>query len=896
MRKINVRSPFYISGEEDVLPVDLPAAFYYHTATECGGATTVSVRSTTQLTNGQGIKVNGYGDTCFEVTGTLTETNETDVTFIYDTCDKCNGVPDYNYYTAELCAGGSPINVRSVDTLTVGQVIKAENYSADCYTITGSGSSNTNTVITLFNNCDHCATGIDYKYYDANSCDGTSSVVVRYEGALPQGTPVINVSGQGNKCFVLDGETEETSTNDIVVFYQNCTACEPIDPFTYYTATECGGSATVDFKSNEILETGSSVNLEGYGTTCYEVTGEGSVSGVAWTNKYTDCTACANANDPYNYFDAQKCDGTGSVIKIASINDLAYMQPRLWKVSGQNDICFSILSQTTSGGTVYNATEACLICPSDDPYKYWKAVLCGGTTVTHFRSLVDMTGKVVKFSGDNNCYSVTNEVFSIYTKDWTEIFDNCTDCEASSIQGQLKDVNLLTFYENNSLSGKTASQLDTEFKCLPCSNAVQYNTVKALNVPMAIGHQVYNSNGTKNTSLNGSFASISTATNALATVCNKGQIVFPLIYTFNNGVVSYVKAGTVNQCYSLPTTPENKALYCGETHFQGADAGRKLYDVFSNGVGDFTITITGDEVPCKFILKWNNAEQENTGYIGSNTYDDQLIAAGVPLNQINTGATSTKNATLTFNKTLAYPNRVQLEVFSPLVNDEYTVEVTECPPLQTPTFASNSYVNVKGLLYSYWGDSGDTYSPYTELQKTYDPFQAGSLAECLQPFFNYNAYTYVQYNSRVLGQTSNDKWLYQLCPTHPFYSAAVNHFFLDYSGEYTLDTSSGVNTWKEGIKSVREDLLDRNLENTYMIIYVVNPRSSAFAISSYNRLLGLLNTLITQTGEMGLKDVYDAGRLKVVYNVEKNQPVTYYRDIMADELNALNVGFNLTCG
>lgn len=904
MRKINVRSPYYISGQEDVLPVDLPSAFYYHSATECGGATTVSVRSTTQLTNGQGIKVNGYGDTCFEVTGTLTETNETDVTFIYDTCDKCNGVPDYNYYTAELCAGGSPIDVRSVDTLTVGQVIKAENYSADCYTITGSGSSNTNTVVTLFNSCDHCATGIDYTYYDANSCDGTSSVVIRYEGALPSGTPVINVSGQGNKCFVLDGVTNETSTNDITAFYQSCVSCEPVDPFTYYTATECGGSATVDFKSNETLAIGSSVTLDGYGTTCYQVTSVGSVSGIAWTNKYEDCTACANANDPYNYFDAQKCDGTGAVIKIASINELSYMQPRLWKASGQDDTCFSILSQTTSGGTVYNATEVCPTCPKDDPYRYWKATICGGTTVTHFRSLVDMTGKVVKFTGDSNCYTVNNEVFTTYTKDWSEVFNSCTDCEASTVQGQLKSVNLLTFYQNNNLSGKTVNQLETEFKCLPCSDSTQFTQVKALTVPMAVGHQVYNANGTKNTSLNGNYASISTATNALTSICNKGQVVFPLIYSFSNGVVTYVKAGTVNECYKLPTSPEVVSLSCGASHYQGADAGRKRYTIFTSGVGDFTITVTGDEVPCKFILKWNGTEQVDTGYIGSDKYDDQLLAAGVSGSDINTGAISTKNATLTFDKTLAYPNLVELDVYSPLLNDEYTVTVTECPPLDNPDFTRRTYVEV----YNACKDIGGQIQVRgTIAQLTYE-INSDSLRNCIEASVKPGKVEY--FNSSSAPESYNAvffRYPYLQAPFiterfadgRRFYSGNVFNVFVEGAGYYYPKNGGSASTNTDMFENMLRAMARYlDVTNSFYILYVIDPSTAKFEyLDSHRYLLEMLDIIKTTPAPLGLKELYDNGRFKIVYNVERRVgDVAYYRDIAAEQLNNLNGGFNLSCG
>jgi len=878
MRKINVRSPFYISGDQEIEPVILPDPYFYHTATECGGSTTVSVRSTTELTNGQGIKVNGYGDTCFEVTGTLTETNETDVTFIYDTCDKCNDVPDYNYYTAELCAGGSPINVRSVNTLTVGQVIKAENFSADCYTITGSGSSNTNTVVTLFNSCDHCATGIDYTYYDANSCDGTSSVVVRYEGALPSGTPVINVSGQGNKCFVLDGVSDETSTNDITAFYQSCVSCEPVDPYTYYTATECGGSATVDFKSNETLAIGSSVTLDGYGTTCYEVTSVGSVSGIAWTNKYADCTACANANDPYNYFDAQKCDGTGAVIKIASINELSYMQPRLWKASGQDDTCFSILSQTTSGGTVYNATEVCPTCPTEDPYKYWKATKCGGTTVTYFRSLVDMTNKVVKFTGDTNCYTVNNEVFTTNTKDWSEIFSDCTTCQTDGLV--LNEINLLTKFDGEDITGKTVSYLNTQYKCRNCNDSI-IESLKGYTeqVPMAVGHQLYNQNKTKST-LSGVYVSNSTSTSSLnASICNKGVVVFPLIYTFSNGKVTAVTQGDINNCFEQPNNSLTKELFCGETYNQSSAVGLQTYNVYNGYTGTFEITISGNEIPCKFTIEWNGSEVADTGYIGSSDYDDQLLANGVSAGDINTSTPSNKSGTLSFNKTSAYPNLITIKVFTPLLNDNYSIELSQCPTPSTFTGDVNTNISVHSNDVSTKAPNAIYASAVVENKPNY-------LYPCLDTDF------YQPLGGTAAGKLSKGftsygiPWLdyRQICYKNgaSFSIKQINNIFLDNTKEFKL---YNVNDYKS-----RLDFIKRNFNiytNIRTVFYLVNNGTS-----DYTALVAFFNYLITT--ESALKWYYDNGIIEIVYNVNPSQNYFYHVPLIANKLNTFN-GFNLGC-
>ena len=889
MRKINVRSPFYVDAVEFVEDTELPEVYYYYSVLQCGVNLSFNVKHAIELTPGMAVKITGWGDTCFEVVAQVDETNENEVTYVYDTCNDCLGVPDYNYYSAELCEGGSPINVRTISNISVGQVVKVAGYSGSCYTITGAGTENTNDIITFFNNCDHCSTGIDYKYYDANECDGASSVVVRYEGSLPANRSVVNVSGQGNKCFELDGESTETSTNDIVQFYDNCDDCKPVDPFTYYTATECGGSATVDFKSNETLAIGSSVTLGGYGTTCYEVTSVGSVSGIAWTNKYANCTACANANDPYNYFDAQKCDGTGAVIKVASTGTLDAIKDVLWKANGQDDNCFTILSQTTGGGTFYYLTESCPTCPKDDPYKYYKATKCSGSGTTYFRSLEDMSGKTVKIGVSSDCYSVNNEVFTTSTNEWSSVYEDCSECENSNLQANLKDVNLLTFYENNNLSGKTISQLDSEFQCLPCSDAVKYTTVKALTVPMNVGHQVYNADGTKNTSLNGHFASISTQYSSVASICKAGAVVFPVLYSFSNGVVTYAKAGTANQCYKLPTTSEQVTLNCGSSHFQGADAGRKTYNLYSSGVGDVTITVSGDNVPCKFVLRWNGSDQVDTGYIGSDEYNAQLLAAGVPGNDINTGATSTKNATLTFDKTLAYPNLVQLEVYSPLVNDEYTLTVTECPDLETPTFANNTFVYIDKSTNSWTG--GTLYQ-----QSNVKQFYPDNLSTCMDSFFGgAGSARYKVYS--VSSQFSNNyNWLDMGFPT-TFYDYVVRHVFVNYSTKYG-DPDTGATDWYRDLKTLRQNLKQVDLTKTYLIFYLVDPGqyASSYDITEYNQTLKLFEILKTEPSPRGMKDIYDVGRAIFVYNVQATSDITYYRDIMAEQMNNLGVGFNLNCG
>ena len=237
---------------------------------------------------------------------------------------------------------------------------------------------------------------------------------------------------------------------------------------------------------------------------------------------------------------------------------------------------------------------------------------------------------------------------------------------------------------------------------MPCSaDSYVFTTpaLKALSVPMNVGHQLYNANGSKNTTFSGSYVSVSVSnTEPQAATCNGGAILFPVIYTFNNGVVTYAKIRTAADCFSLPTTSEKLNLDCGATHLQGADAGRKTYNVTSYGVGDFDLVITGDEVPVKFTIRWGGTEV-TTKYIGSDAYDAQLLANGVDISDINTSPNSNKSQTLTLEKTATYPSLVEIEVFSPLVNDSYTIKPV-CPAVDLVSYDLNDPLVVGAGMYS----------------------------------------------------------------------------------------------------------------------------------------------------------------------------------------------------
>lgn len=141
-----------------------------------------------------------------------------------------------------------------------------------------------------------------------------------------------------------------------------------------------------------------------------------------------------------------------------------------------------------------------------------------------------------------------------------------------------------------------------------------------------------------------------------------------------------------------PSAPPVTEVECGDTWLTGVDIGNRTYEFTTSETGDVDIVIGGNDVPVSFTLEWDG-NTETTGYIGLDTYDTELINAGVDPADINTGNPSTKNTTLTINKTSATPELVQLHVLAPLVNDNYSLEFN-CPSPVIPTIpcgASGSY-------------------------------------------------------------------------------------------------------------------------------------------------------------------------------------------------------------
>jgi hypothetical protein len=132
---------------------------------------------------------------------------------------------------------------------------------------------------------------------------------------------------------------------------------------------------------------------------------------------------------------------------------------------------------------------------------------------------------------------------------------------------------------------------------------------------------------------------------------------------------------------------QNLTYSCGTTvnqnGFVGTSIYKKYYDFF---LADLSTAYSVSGTPAKFTFTWDSTTV-TTGYIGSDVYDDELVAAGVDAGEINT--TTTNNAvtgTIEISKTAQAPTDIFLTVHTPLLNSNISMTNTcEIIPEVVPT-------------------------------------------------------------------------------------------------------------------------------------------------------------------------------------------------------------------
>lgn len=129
-----------------------------------------------------------------------------------------------------------------------------------------------------------------------------------------------------------------------------------------------------------------------------------------------------------------------------------------------------------------------------------------------------------------------------------------------------------------------------------------------------------------------------------------------------------------------------KTISCNESFaFDGQSGVQEILIDFGTTIGIAGINYEASLIPDKFEIEWNG-QILTTGYVGSNSYDQDLINVGVNQTEINTSNPPNGNGILNFFKDQPFPTTAILRVYAPLNLTRWSVSGI-CPkPLEQTTF------------------------------------------------------------------------------------------------------------------------------------------------------------------------------------------------------------------
>lgn len=129
--------------------------------------------------------------------------------------------------------------------------------------------------------------------------------------------------------------------------------------------------------------------------------------------------------------------------------------------------------------------------------------------------------------------------------------------------------------------------------------------------------------------------------------------------------------------------PDN-TIGCNDTFSFSGNNGEFEFEIdFGTDIGQAGINYDAFGVPDKFDIEWNG-QFFTSGYVGSNSSDQQLLNLGVPPSEINTGNPSTGNGFLLFNKDQATPTKALVRVTAPFSGTGWNISGV-CPGIIQPT-------------------------------------------------------------------------------------------------------------------------------------------------------------------------------------------------------------------
>ena len=277
----------------------------------------------------------------------------------------------YNYYNAIECNNVTAVVIRSAigTTFTSGQVVKTVGSSV-CYSITTVAAETTNYLeynssISPFANCDAC----DPPAQDPNGFIVTQSgqpnneVQQDVNNPRTEGEQVLtNINGN---CWTLSTPIVTSTGNTITG------DCPPVPTCTLFIVQGGSSGGTISYTDCDGTNFNNFNILPNEELARCVITGSITTTGTVFLDQQGPCNETPPApSDPYNYYNLQRCDGSGTTI-VARYNGARINNGQSVKIGG---VCYQVISSSTDSSTTTDivGSEIYGSCTSCDP--------CAGVT------------------------------------------------------------------------------------------------------------------------------------------------------------------------------------------------------------------------------------------------------------------------------------------------------------------------------------------------------------------------------------------------------------------------------------------------------------------------------------------------------------------------------------
>ena len=275
--------------------------------------------------------------------------------------------PDYNFYNAIECDNVTAVVIRSDEatTFVTGQVVKTVGSSV-CYSIQTVAASTTtfltyDTSVSPFDNCALCNPAPPpingFKVTQSGQPD--NEVLQDVSNPRTEGETVL--TSINTECWTLSTPINTATGNTITG------DCPPVPTCTLFIVQGGSSGGTISYTDCDGTNFNNFNILPNEELARCVITGSITATGTVTLDEQSPCDGTPSApSDPYDYYNLQKCDGSGSTI-VARYNGASINNGQSVKIGG---VCYEVKSGSTDdstttdivGSEIYTSCSACNPC------------------------------------------------------------------------------------------------------------------------------------------------------------------------------------------------------------------------------------------------------------------------------------------------------------------------------------------------------------------------------------------------------------------------------------------------------------------------------------------------------------------------------------------------------